>query len=833
MDVMMKKIVLILLLLSSILLNAKVLTDQDINLLEHTLQRCGLELNSLNFLKDWSGGTQFKLPKIVDILNNPLVYAQFVDELAQQIEKGEAIDLLVTVMPELAYEHNLPGKGDKASYRYTYESTKKRFEDSYSAKVNGINGLFDYVEYVWSQSDVYWQQAFRNCRAGDLEKWRYLSTGLWSEAEDSLQYNDYYARYNITEPEEVEGDSLTAMIKRIELSSLFQAAVINQAGFEVMKQHLESRKYELTEALEYQSVYGLMRIGSVDSDLTEKSYAFCFDPAGNDTYLGRLETDWQRQRYFWHLDLAGDDYYHNEEIAGLLSVKGGIGILSDLAGNDVYSGSDYSNSAFWGYSQLNDQAGNDIYNFGLHSAGAATFGISLLIDNAGNDSYRVTQYGEGFASTMAFGAIIDQAGFDNYYAGGKYLHVPLAPLDYRSLSQGFGFGMRPDLGGGIGMIYDKKGNDNYTGGVYSQAVAYWYALGIIYDGEGYDYYDSVYYPQGSGIHLAGGFLYDGAGEDHYYSKHGPGQGAAHDWAVGFLIDRSGNDHYSVEGGNGVALTNSVTIFLDGSGDDNYQRKQENNYGYSRPARGTGGIGIFMDTGGNDNYPLENCANDSFWCRGYYGIGIDTLLVEEEKEISRMNEENAAEVDSLAAIEEIWELAAGWGVGNNQATVQRAAEILISRPTEAAQYIGENQLGTKSGLAYRAISNFNKETEELLPFLKKELVNEDSLIAKQCLSLIGEKNDSTYIDLFIPFLEENKYTRSVLGALGDIECRRSVDILTNYRFDASEKVRYVTAASLKALKRDDAEAAFLEMANDRSFLIQTMIRMHIDQQTATE
>ena len=118
-----------------------------------------------------------------------------------------------------------------------------------------------------------------------------------------------------------------------------------------------------------------------------------------------------------------------------------------------------------------DKNGNDLYDFGLHSAGAATFGIGLLRDLKGNDSYRVTEYGEGFGGCLGYGALIDMAGFDNYYAGGKYMHAPLAPLDYRSLSQGFGMGMRPDIAGGIGMIYDYKGNDNYTGGVYSQAVA--------------------------------------------------------------------------------------------------------------------------------------------------------------------------------------------------------------------------------------------------------------------------------------------------------------------------------------------------------------------------
>ncbi len=810
----------ILVLLFNVVL-AETFTDQDRMVLDSVLKRSGLTLNSLNFLKDWSSGTRFKIPEMVKILNNPLECPVFVDELAVNMETRQREDLLFQVMPVLAWETEF-------DYRELYRQKTKEFEYDYICDVNGIEGLFGYVEKVWDECEEQRKLAFAGCDSDDLLLWQYLATSLWSEPEDSLEYNAYYEKYNIAEPESVESDTLISLIAKIDLAALFQAAIINRAGFNILNNYLSDQIIAVDKAREYQSKYGLMRIGSSHADLTEKNYAFLFDPAGNDTYLGRIETNWQSQPYFWHLDLQGDDYYHSEELAGLISAKGGIGILYDASGDDVYSGKDYSVSAVWGYAELWDNSGNDTYNFGLHSAGAATFGICLLVDEEGSDSYRVTQYGEGFGSTLGFGAIIDYQGFDNYYAGGKYMHVPLAPLDYRSLSQGFGFGMRPDLAGGIGMIYDEDGNDNYTGGVYSQAVAYWYALGIIYDKQGYDYYDSVYYPQGSGIHLACGFLYDGAGEDHYYSKHGPGQGAAHDWAVGFLIDRSGNDHYSVEGGNGVALTNSVTIFLDGSGDDNYQRQLEDNYGFSRPARGTGGIGIFLDTGGNDKYPVEVCANDRYWSRGYYGIGLDTLLVTEEKEITKMNEEQAAEVDSLAAIKEIWELASGWAVGSNQQTVKRAGKVLLSRSEEAAKYIAENELGTKSGLGYRALSEFNKNCDKLTPYIITELSNEDSLVAKQCISLIGELKDSTYIELYKPFLENDKYTNNVLGALSEINCAESVNILLGYRESKNEKRRVIVARSLQAIDRKESEAAFLEMGNDESFIIQTMIKIYLDE-----
>ncbi|MCF7920497.1 MAG: hypothetical protein K9N06_11355 [Candidatus Cloacimonetes bacterium] len=818
----MRNLLLILLLCVMTGLFAETLEQQEVDLIHNLLTRNGLRENSLDFLKDWSGSTEFKIPKMVKILNQPLEYPKFVDRLAAAMETEERIELLQEIMPVLAWNGN-------TDYRMLYENKYLEFEQIFWKEVSNCQGIVNFVEKVWDDCEIERSKAFIKCDSTDLELWNYLSTSLWSEPEDSLEYNAYYEKYGIIKPENIETDTLKAMIGRIDLEALFRTAVINKAGFDLLDNYLQYLRLEMTKPFEYESRYGLMRIGSSGDDQIKNNYVFIYDPAGNDSYLGRIETNWSKQPYFWVIDGAGDDYYHCQELAGLVSVKGGIGMLRDHAGDDVYTGGDYAVSAIWGYCELNDMRGNDIYSFGLHAAGAATYGICLLVDEKGRDSYHVTQYGEGFGSTLAFGAIMDYEGFDNYYAGGKYMHAPLAPLDYRSLSQGFGFGMRPDLAGGIGMIFDGSGNDNYTGGVYSQAVAYWYALGIIYDKEGYDYYDSVYYPQGSGIHLAGGFLFDGEGDDHYYSKNGPGQGSAHDWAVGFLIDRGGNDHYSVGGGNGMALTNSVVVFLDVSGDDNYQRKEEGNYGSSREARGTGGIGMFLDTGGNDKYPVEICANDTSWIRGYYGIGIDTLMVVEEKELEVMSEQQAAQVDSLAPIKEIWELAAGWGVGSNQKTVQRAGEILQSRGEESAVYIAENVLGTKDGLAYRAISEFTKKYEGFQPYLISGLASEDSLEAKNCISLLGEYKDSTLIVHFKPFLEADKYTNSVLGTLGDFNCAESVNLLKEYRFVKNEKRRFVTASSLMALKRDDSRAALLEMADDDSFLIRTMIRMMLDKE----
>ncbi len=495
------------------------------------------------------------------------------------------------------------------------------------------------------------------------------------------------------------------------------------------------------------------------------------------------------------LDLAGNDFYSSDEISGLFAAVGGMSINFDAEGDDIYEGDDISFASLFGYQLSWDTKGDDFYKAGLYSLAAGTFGISTLLDSCGNDIYSVTELGEGFGGTLGAGLLLDYCGADNYLAGGKYLHDPLAPHDYRTLAQGFGFGVRPYLGGGIGVLQDNSGNDSFQGGVYAQGVGYWYALGILIDGSGNDFYDAVYYPQGSGIHLAGGFLLDREGEDHYYSKHGPGQGAAHDYGVGFLVDRHGDDRYSVEGGNGLGLTNSVGIFLDAEGDDLYQ-SPTSQYGSGREARHSGSLGLFLDTGGSDIYPHERCKDDTFWTYGKFGFGFDTLMVAEGKtDIEKESEEKEKEIDSLATTEELFDIAAEWQVGNNKKRVEKAREFLLNREKETAEFIYNERLDTKSGLVFRAIKNFVENSDAYDPFIWRGLEHEDSLCVKNTMAIIGMTKDTVYIDTLHSFVQKEKYLETVLSTLGELHSDKSTEILKNFIEHHSEKIRVITARAL--------------------------------------
>jgi len=801
--------------------HAEVLNESEIGLIEMLLEQNDMSLQSLNFLKDWAMDTKFKLPIVVKILNNPLQFPKFVDQIEILCET-HVPSQMICEYAEILFQAKWIDSFDESM-----------LENYYNDNVKEINDLFGYVEYVWEISDCFYDKAWKDITGEEKDILTYLSYSMWQEEEDSLRYEAFYKENQITEYDSLSiEEDVIPILEKIDFPSLMYAANISQKGFDILKENVRNMAFQNTRKLIHDSSFGLMCIGTPQADRYSEQYSFIIDPVGNDVYSAPIKTDWNNP-FYWVLDAKGDDTYRNDEIGNLFHVLAGIGISCDIMGDDVYYGNDYTLSSFFGYLLLNDIEGNDVYNGGLNSIAAATFGLNLLIDEKGCDHYATTELGEGFAGPLAAGFLIDTDGSDLYYAGGKYLHVPLAPFDHRALSQGFGFGVRPFLGGGIGVLYDETGNDVYQGAVYSQAVAYWYALGIIIDKTGNDFYTAVYYPQGSGIHLAGGFLYDEEGEDHYYSKHGPGQGAAHDYAVGYLIDRKGNDIYSVEGGNGLGLTNSVALFLDACGNDRYERNVSSNFGYANTARNTGSIGIFLDTGGTDIYPIssdtsgyiEKYQNDDTWTYGTYGVGWDTLMVTEEKPaMEEKAEEDAATVDSLASIKEIFSIASEWGVGSSAKRVALAAEILLKRDAEASEYIFENKLDTKGSLEYRAILNFAKKSTEFGAYLPKALADEDSVVVKNSLALIGELRDSTLIDSLSILLDKKKYITSVLSSLGNMKTDRAVQLLEKYMHSPSERIRVIVARGFLKIDTPESLELLSMMKDDTSFLIRTMYKL---------
>jgi hypothetical protein len=104
-----------------------------------------------------------------------------------------------------------------------------------------------------------------------------------------------------------------------------------------------------------------------------------------------------------------------------LGVPGGVGMLIDKKGDDVYIADYFAQGAayYYGLGILDDEAGNDQYISGKYSQGAGIHSsIGILIDRAGNDFYYSSVgAGQGMGHDFGIGCLQDEAG-DNYFYGG-------------------------------------------------------------------------------------------------------------------------------------------------------------------------------------------------------------------------------------------------------------------------------------------------------------------------------------------------------------------------------------------------------------------------------
>jgi hypothetical protein len=300
---------------------------------------------------------------------------------------------------------------------------------------------------------------------------------------------------------------------------------------------------------------------------------------------------------------------------------------------------------------LIDAGGTDHYVGGVAAQGAGVYGVGLLSDLDGNDAYDCDQQCEGFGYVMGLGALVDRSGDDRYTADDTSLRFPSAqtPRHNSSLAQGFGLGRRADysdgssLAGGIGLLVDGSGSDIYSAGLFAQGAAYWYGVGLLDDLSGNDRYEGVWYVQGSAAHFGVGALIDEAGNDSYRATMNMAQGAGHDFSWGELIDDGGDDRYeapnlSLGGGN----DNGVGFFWDRGGKDEYlvAAGALTSLGHANMTAPRGGLrdrmlslGVFLDTGGSaDRYSRDFAGDGKRWTQegtnvaapleSEKGVGID-------------------------------------------------------------------------------------------------------------------------------------------------------------------------------------------------------------------
>ena len=386
---------------------------------------------------------------------------------------------------------------------------------------------------------------------------------------------------------------------------------------------------------DWETPYGLVRLAGTDDDHHEGNFLLLIDLGGNDIYnnIGAIPRTPGAPSVV--IDIEGNDSVSWSDMPGPGSGILGIGLWLDLDGNDHYQGGNMGlGAALFGSGLFWDEAGDDTYDANVLVQGVGQYGTGIFVDQQGNDRYKAHMTGQGFGGPGGIGILLESSGNDRYECAGKIPDQNVTRTrrhkekHYVSFCQGYGFGFRPDISGGIGLLFDRSGHDEYMADIFAQGGAYWFGLGMLLDSSGNDSYKAFEHCQGASLHLGAGFLGDLEGNDQY-TGYEHCQGVGMDRATGILYDASGNDHYDTrQESQGAGLKPyGVGILIDEKGNDTYSALRHAQ-GYAKPdpnfPDSEWPTGMLLDLGGTNafNLPYSDPVTSDGRIQNKQGIAIN-------------------------------------------------------------------------------------------------------------------------------------------------------------------------------------------------------------------
>ncbi len=260
--------------------------------------------------------------------------------------------------------------------------------------------------------------------------------------------------------------------------------------------------------------------GTLTQGFGEFGIGILDDTRGNDLYEVQLYAQGAARTAGagWLVDQSGDDTYragglilnsplfadvHYSNAQGYAAgyredtggISGGIGLLTDLGGDDAYIGETYCQAASYWYSlgSLYDATGSDTYRaYHYAQASAMHMTAAYLFDLAGDDSY-IVNFGAAHAIGHDYGVafLFDRAGNDVYAgrdshpgignANGLGIFLDAAGEDRYSGPAGSGNVARNS--GSLGVFADLDGPDQYRDGLADGEAAVRESWGVAYDAE--------------------------------------------------------------------------------------------------------------------------------------------------------------------------------------------------------------------------------------------------------------------------------------------------------------------------------------------------------------
>jgi len=480
-----------------------------------------------------------------DRLFEILLQTQATPDLPMLSSQDDILTQLKTLLSEIRI-HNKKLHNFKTKYEQTFEHLKSRYQNTENSKDDS--------------ADVHFQENLDSIIQFSKEQQPFSNDLLF-------RLSNYFSDQRITL---IKNAFATVFIQDV----VDNKKVIELDGFTIVIGGKQNNTY-------YNGADLIIDLGGDDqyfTGLKKQNKPIIIDISGHDIYKSLIDFQWGAG-YFqisYLLDVEGNDQYYSKNFS-LGSAFMSAALLHDKQGNDVYSSAHLSMaSGLLGHGILQDESGDDTYISGTLSQAAGLFkGQGYLIEKAGNDRYISTAWVKS--------GYPDDDSFDG-------------------VSMGIGVGLRNFCRGGLGILFDYQGNDNYEVGNFGLGTGYYFGMGGVIDLKGDDTYQTKRYGIGAAAHSAIGFFIDSSGNDHYTSSQHAIAGAAWDLSLAYFLDQEGDDYYRSDFPFSFAAAehNSLAIHLDKGGNDSYEKQffsqQTNNYHNGQS------FGIFVNSGGKDSYP---------------------------------------------------------------------------------------------------------------------------------------------------------------------------------------------------------------------------------------
>ena len=251
------------------------------------------------------------------------------------------------------------------------------------------------------------------------------------------------------------------------------------------------------------------------------------------------------------LDRAGDDSYHAALYAQGFGGPLGFGVLDDLDGADHY----YAGGKW--LDNYEDTRGYDGWSQGVGAGprGVANGGIGVLLDGGGDDVYECDYFSHGGGYWFAAGFARDFGGDDRRL--GSTLLAYDGDERFEPVVLRWGIAWQAHYG--LGFVLDDKGDDIYGGNIVGLGFSWDFGVAGLLDFDGNDTYQLTYGAQGQ---QAGyGMLFDVGGDDRYGGTDYGGAPASVTYHplpdcggnFAFSINYGGTDRYGEEDLNNQVL----------------------------------------------------------------------------------------------------------------------------------------------------------------------------------------------------------------------------------------------------------------------------------------